>query len=64
MLKGIVSAVLVFRLEIRQVPLDMGLVLLTWLRRPTTEIVLSQIGRRRHSADTRLFSKLDELYPF
>ncbi|MCY3762406.1 MAG: hypothetical protein OXH50_14230 [Gemmatimonadetes bacterium] len=60
MIKNLVSAALVLRLETRQVPLDLGLIALTWLRRPVIEIVLNRASENA----VRLRRKLDEVYPF
>ncbi len=63
MLKNLISAFLVFRLECRQLAVDVDLVLSLWRRRPAIEIVLE---RRTERADKRaaLRRKLDEVYPF
>ena len=60
MIKNLISAALVLRLETRQVPLDMGLIVLNWLRRPVIEIVLNRASEEA----VRLRRKLDEVYPF
>ncbi len=57
------GAFLVFRLELRQLPLDLELVLSLWRGRPAIEIVIE----RRDEAPTegeRLRHRLDEVYPF
>jgi hypothetical protein len=59
-IKSLISAALVLRLETRQIPLDMGLIALAWLRRPVIEIVLN----RASEDGIRLRRKLDEVYPF
>ncbi|MBT4498613.1 MAG: hypothetical protein HOC74_12870 [Gemmatimonadetes bacterium] len=63
MLKNLISAFLVFRLECRQLAVDVDLVLSLWRQRPAIEIVLE---RRAERAEKRaaLRRKLDEVYPF
>ena len=63
MLKNLISAFLVFRLELRQLPVDLDLVFALWRQHPVIEIVL---GRREARAEKRaaLRRKLDEVYPF
>lgn len=59
-LRRFLGAVLVFRLELRQVaPLDPGLVLLAWLRQPVIEM-----PARPARAAQSLRRRLDEVYPF
>ena len=60
----VVTAALVLRLQFRQLPVDPGLVLLTWLRRPAIEITLSQLSRSAAHMNQRLASRIDEVYPF
>ena len=60
----VVTAALVLRLQFRQLPVDPGLVLLTWLQRPAIEITLSQLSRSAADVDGRLASRIDEVYPF
>ena len=63
MLKSVVGAFLVFRLELRTPsPLDAGLVLFEWLRRPVIEILMRESGSVTHQQ--ALHRKLDEVYPF
>ena len=63
-IKSIVSAFLVFRLELRSPsPLDAGLILLEWLRRPAIEVLFQQ----RQSGQERrglLVRRLNQVYPF
>jgi len=63
MLKNLISAFLVFRLECRQLAVDLDLVLALWRQRPRIEIVL---GARQERAIQKaaLRRKLDEVYPF
>ena len=57
----ILGAALVFRLELRSPqPLDVGLILLAWLRRPAIEMPM----RAHESRSNRLRRRLDEVYPF
>ena len=57
----ILGAALVFRLELRSPqPLDVGLILLAWLRRPAIEMPM----RAHESRSDRLRRRLDEVYPF
>jgi hypothetical protein len=61
MLLRILGAALVFRLELRSPqPLDVGLILLAWLRRPAIEMPM----RPHESRSDRLRRRLDEVYPF
>ncbi len=61
MLLRILGAALVFRLELRSPqPLDVGLILLAWLRRPAIEMPM----RAHESRSDRLRRRLDEVYPF
>ena len=61
MLLRILGAALVFRLELRSPqPLDVGLILLAWLRRPAIEMPM----RAQESRSNRLRRRLDEVYPF
>ena len=68
------GAVLVFRLELRPpAPLDAGLVLLAWLRRPVIQMPVDRArvpesgvsGKSAESqARSRTLRRLDEVYPF
>ena len=61
MLLRILGAALVFRLELRSPqPLDVGLILLAWLRRPAIEMPM----RAHESRSDRRRRRLDEVYPF
>ena len=69
----VLGAVLVFRLELRLPdPVDAGLVLLAWLRRPVIQMPVDQAripaGRTRVcaavQARSRTLRRLDEVYPF
>ena len=65
MLKTLIRAVVVLRLETRDLHLDPGLVLLTWLRRPVIEMPLRAMQRARACAGAvRLHRRLHEVYPF
>jgi len=63
MLKRLMGAVLICRLELRQLPLDPQWVLAMWRQRPVIEIVAV---RRAETAPERLYwrRRLDEVYPF
>ena len=63
MLKNLISAFLVCRLEFRQLGVDLDLVLALWRHRPAIEIVLGQRRQRERRGDA-LRRKLDEVYPF
>ena len=65
-LRRLLGAVLVARLELRlPAPLDAGLILLAWLRRPVIEMPLSEARcRAGESTAQRLRRRLDEVYPF
>lgn len=63
MLKNLVRAFLICRLELQQVPFSLDAVLLAWLRRPVIEVLFE----RRESQDReqqRLRRRLDQVYPF
>ena len=60
MLKNLIGAFLVCRLELRQLSLDIDLVLMEWRHRPTIQILLQE-GRE---SSRRLRRRLDEVYPF
>ena len=62
MLRGLIKAALVFRLEMRELPIDWGAVFFSWLRRPAIEITLPDRGRQE--ARRALVESLDTLYPF
>ena len=62
MLKSIVSAFLVIRLELRSPsPPNAAVILLEWLHRPVIEILLEQ---REEEEEEPLTRKLNEVYPF
>ena len=65
-MQRIFGAALVFRLELRPpAPLDAGLILLAWLRRPVIEMTLETNHQARHeSSGERFRRRLDEIYPF
>ena len=63
MLKTLIRAFVVLRLETRDLHLDPGLVLLTWLRRPVIEMPLQAMQRARAGV-VRLHRRLHEVYPF
>ena len=63
MLKNLISAFLVFRLELRQLPIDASLVLLRWRQHSVIEIVLHRREERREERE-RLLHRLEEVYPF
>ena len=69
----VLGAVLVFRLELRPpAPLDAGLVLLAWLRRPVIQMPVDRArvpaaGLAAECSDSvrsRTLRRLDEVYPF
>ncbi len=64
MFKSLISASLVFRLHLREPPLDWGSVLLAWLHRPVIEIMLP-VEEAHSDCDTRcLVDNLNSVYPF
>ena len=64
LLRRLLGAVLVARLELRPpAPLDAGLILLAWLRRPVIEMPMAA-ARALESRAQRLARRLDEVYPF
>jgi hypothetical protein len=68
LLHRLLGAALVFRLEVRApAPLDTGLILLAWLRRPAIEMPLEAarlLGRQPQSVGDHWRRRLDEVYPF
>ena len=63
MVKRIIGAILVFRLEMRQFPLDLEQVWHLWRQRPAIEIVVAT--RARISEQRALWrQRLNEVYPF
>jgi len=67
MLKTLLRAAVVLRLESRELYLDPGLALLNWLRRPAIHMPLEAMRRSRAAARERtavLLRRLDEVYPF
>ncbi|MDA0335140.1 MAG: hypothetical protein O2782_08255 [bacterium] len=68
LLRRVFGAALVIRLQLRPpAPLDGGLILLAWLRRPVIEMPLEGMrlpGSRIESVTDRLRRRLDEVYPF
>ena len=65
LVRRILRAVLVFRLELRPPqPLDAGMILLAWLRRPGIEMPMHSLARCSESATERFRRRLDEVYPF
>jgi len=66
-LKNLLRAVVVLRLESRELYLDPGPILLNWLRRPAIHMPLETIRQARAAAGERaatLIRRLDEVYPF
>lgn len=67
MLKTLLRAAVVWRLESRELYLDPGLALVAWLRRPAIHLSLDAIRQSRDAATRRaqaLLRRLDEVYPF
>ncbi len=67
MLKTLLRAAVVLRLESRELYLDPGLILLSWLRRPAIHMPLEAMRRVRAAAGEHtatLVRRLDEIYPF
>jgi len=66
MLKALLRAAVVLRLESRDLHLDSDL-LLNWLRRPAIHLTLEYLERSRRAAARRVeavIHRLDEVYPF
>ena len=63
MLKSLIGTLLIFRLELRQLPLDPQWILTLWRQSPAIEIVLEQ-GSEHRQQRRQLLQKLDEVYPF
>ena len=65
MFKSLIGAALVFRLRLREPPVDWGSVLLAWLHRPVIEIMLPAEAQSASTDDTRgLVDNLNSVYPF
>ena len=65
MFKSLISAALVFRLHLREPPVDWGSVLLAWVHRPVIEIMLpAQAQSASKDVTRRLVDNLDSVYPF
>lgn len=66
MFVNLISAALVFRLQMREPPLDWGAVFMSWLHRPVIEIMLPreapQPGRGYDVSGLR--ANLNTVYPF
>ena len=63
MLKNVIRAFLVFRLELQDLPIDLNGVLALWRHRPGVEILLTERAKRREKREL-LLEKLNEVYPF
>jgi len=63
MLMNLIRLFLIFRLEYRQLAVDLELVLAMWRQRPVIEIVLDA-REKREEKKAVLRRKLDEVYPF
>jgi hypothetical protein len=63
MLKNLIRAFLICRLELRQPSLDLDLAFLSWLYRPAIQILLEEKEDRGQQRE-HLLLKLDEVYPF
>ena len=59
MIKNLVRAFLVLRLESHLLSVDPSQVLMAWRSRPVIEVMFDQLDRK-----SRLARKLDEVYPF
>jgi len=68
LLRRFLGAALVCCLELRPpAPLDVGLILLAWLRRPAIEMALETtrlLGSQPLSVSDHWRRRLDEVYPF
>jgi hypothetical protein len=68
LLRRVLGAALVMRLQLRPpAPLDSGLILLAWLRRPAIEMPMlarDALAERAESRADRLRRRLDDVYPF
>jgi hypothetical protein len=63
MLKNIIRAFLICRLELRQPSIDLNLALSSWLHRPAIQILLEEEEEQDQQRE-HLLHKLDEVYPF
>ena len=63
MLRNILRAFLIFRLELRQLPLDLDQIVYAWVHRPAIHL-LHQVRKGVKSRRTGLAQRLDEVYPF
>ena len=68
MLKNLIRAFLIFRLELRQPSLDLELFFLSWLHRPAIHILLEEKEEEEEEEEEKqrehLLLKLNEVYPF
>ncbi len=64
MLKNLIRAFLIFRLELRHPSLDLELFFPSWLHRPAIHIILEEKKEEKEKQREHLLLKLDEVYPF
>ena len=64
MLRNFVRAFLIFRLELRQLPLDVDQVIYAWVHRPAIHLLHQATEAARCVRPSRLTRRLDEVYPF
>ena len=62
MLKNLIGAFIIFRLEMRQLPIDPGLVVALWRHRTAIAVVIDHGAGCRQQP--RLIKQLNEVYPF
>ena len=62
MLKNLIGAFIIFRLELRQLPIDPGLVVALWRHRTAIAVVIDHGAECRQQS--RLVQQLNEVYPF
>ena len=64
MLRNLIRAFLIFRLELRQLPLDLDQIVYAWVHRPAIHLLHDVTESARRLRRTALARKLDEVYPF
>ena len=64
MIKNLIRAFLICRLELRQPSLDLELFFLSWLHRPAIHILIEEKEEEEEKQREQLLLKLDEVYPF
>ena len=64
MLRNILRVFLIFRLELRQLPLDVDQIVYAWVHRPAIHLLHQVRESTKSIRRTDLARRLDEVYPF